>query len=140
MKKVFCIFLLIIIFASSAAAEELDVSKLSYEQLTDLYRKTQMEIMARPEWKEVQIPIGEWRIGEDIPAGNYTLVYIGDDCTNIEIWGMEKDDFNSAGGYLMGEVLSPEENTIGKVSLKDGTLLVISMGSVMMYPYKGLGF
>lgn len=29
--------------------------------------------MSRPEWKAVEVPAGEWIIGQDIPEGYYSI-------------------------------------------------------------------
>ena len=140
MKKALSVILIVLMVFSFAAAEEFDLSKLDYEELKILMSKCQMEIMSRPEWKEVRVFIGRWRIGEDIPAGQYSFFYSGDYMCTIELWGQEQDNYTAGGGYIYGEVLTPEENTIGKLLLNNGNLLIIEDSSVIVRPAISLGF
>lgn len=107
-----------------------DVSSLSYDDLLSLRQTVINELMARPEWKEVEVPAGVWIIGQDIPAGYYSITPKGYvtfkfyENTETTYW-----DYYSLGS---GEGL-------GKFELKDGMKIDIS-GPVIFAPPKGLGF
>ena len=74
MKKLIVLILVASLsLISSIAIADVDVSTLSYDELLVLQKKLTTEIMSRPEWKEVVVPAGIWTIGEDIPAGTYSL-------------------------------------------------------------------
>lgn len=79
---------------------------------------------------EVVVPMGEYIVGEDIPAGVYTVV-TGDSYCNLEVYsnGKKIHDYDS---------FDPE--TIGKLTLKDGQTVIVKYDSVTFSPYKGLGF
>ncbi len=46
---------------------------MSYDELVSLQNELTKEIMSRPEWKEVEVPAGQYTIGVDIPAGWYSM-------------------------------------------------------------------
>ena len=79
---------------------------------------------------EVVVPMGEYIVGEDIPAGVYKVV-TGDGYCNLEVYsnGKKIHDYDS---------LSPE--TIGKLTLENGQTVLVKYDSVTFSPYKGLGF
>ena len=70
MKKLVAIILMICLFIPCAFAEEIDLSSLSFAELKALQQRVEAEMVKRPEWKGVAVPIGCWRIGTDIPAGS----------------------------------------------------------------------
>ena len=72
MKKIFSLLLVFVILSMPAAlAEEIDLSKFSYQELQALYRKVRIEMIQRPEWKDVIVHQGIYVIGKDIPEGDY---------------------------------------------------------------------
>lgn len=133
MKRILSAIIFITILCSFAAAET-DLKTLSYNELLELHHQLDAEIMSRSEWKEVDIPTGEWVIGEDIPAGNYSV------STTHELGGIitvyqdsEKDDLES--DMFVIQKTAP----IGKLVLKDGMVLEILV-PVSFSPAIGLGF
>lgn len=72
MKKLFSVLLVLSLLSSFAFAET-DLTQMSYDDLISLQRQLVKEIMSRPEWKEVEVPAGQYTIGEDIPAGWYSV-------------------------------------------------------------------
>ena len=78
---------------------------------------------------EVTVPVGEYIVGEDIPAGTYTLT--AHNLTDIEVYSGSKCVHNHC-------LTSSEQ--IGKLPLQDGQVVKIKYGSVVFAPYKGLGF
>lgn len=139
MKKLFSLILILALLPVIALADT-DLSGYSYAELTDLYKQVQRELMSRPEWKEVTVPQGSWRVGEDIPAGSYTISLSKQSgSSSVILWGAEHYDYDTAGGLLVNAILYKDDNVLGKITLKDGNLLEIS-GTVIFTPVKGLGF
>ena len=79
---------------------------------------------------EVVVPMGEYIVGEDIPAGTYTLTAYGN-LTDIEVY--------SNGKCIHDHCLTSSEQ-VGKLPLEDGQVVRIKYGSMIFAPYKGLGF
>lgn len=76
MKKLLCILSALAIalsLAVPAAAENIDLTALSWEELLELKEKITLEQMSRDEWQEVEVPQGVYVVGEDIPAGKWTV-------------------------------------------------------------------
>ncbi len=72
MKKLFSALLALCILFSFAVAET-DLSQMQYDDLLALQKELVKEIMSRPEWKEVEVPAGQYTVGVDIPAGWYSV-------------------------------------------------------------------
>ena len=136
MKHLSALLIAFSLLVSVAAAA--DLSSLTFEELQALREQCQMEIMTRPEWKEVTVPQGIWTIGEDIPAGTYTISPTKGS-SNVLIWGAAVDDYRTAGGLIVNTALSNGRGAIGKIKLVDGNILQLR-GPVILSPYKGLGF
>ena len=89
-----------VMFSASASTNDADISSLSYDELVTLKNKINLAIQDSKEWQEVQVPQGEWIVGEDIPVGKWTVrcadvnrkSYILQEC---EIkWGFRKSNGN----------------------------------------------
>jgi len=105
------------------------MSALSYDELLSVQRSATKEIMTRPEWKEVEVPAGVWIIGQDIPAGFYSITPKG--YTTLKYYE------NTETAYWDYYTLSNEG--LGKLELKDGMKIDLD-GPVVFAPPKGLGF
>lgn len=139
MKKIIAVLLILWLLIPSALGEGIDLSKLSYDELTALRRSIEAEIMSRPEWKEITVPAGEWEVGVDIPAGSYSIEMATNKSGNLLVWGKAKNDYKSNGGLLVNISIVPDNRVIGKINLKGGTILDITC-AVIIRPVKGLGF
>lgn len=64
---------LALLLAAPAAATGIDLSALSWDELIALKAEIGKEQMSRDEWQEVEVPQGVWVVGEDIPAGKWTV-------------------------------------------------------------------
>lgn len=73
MKRILFTMLVLFIALSSAVAEDIDLSSLSFDDLSVLRARCQVEMMARDEWQEVEVPQGVYIVGKDIPEGKWTL-------------------------------------------------------------------
>ncbi len=120
MKKLIVFILaLSIVLLSSIAIADVDISALSYDDLLTLQRKLTAEIMSRPEWKEVVVPSGIWTIGEDIPAGTYSVSCADEYGTTIRVYEdstMTKNDFVPISG----------DSPLGKYTFTEGMVIDIS--------------
>ena len=74
MKRVVSVLLvLFLLFSCSVGLAEINLSEMSYDELIALQKELVLEVMSRPEWKEVEVPAGQYTIGVDIPAGWYSM-------------------------------------------------------------------
>ena len=159
MKRVLIVlFVLMFSVATFAQAESFDLSGMTYDELVTLRDQINLAIWNSQEWQEVTVPQGVWKVGEDIPAGTWTIK-----CANggnrCEIsWGEELTEngeaIKSRGRYsLYNYIYNPESRlyTAGDdmieytFTVKDGDYIVVAMdeGQALFTPYIGkpsLGF
>lgn len=140
MKRLLALVLVFVAMSVSCCAETIDLSAMSFIELRTLQQRIAEELVSRPEWKEVTVPKGYWRIGADIPAGVYCIelqnkqgsCYIG-------LWGYAQKDYKTNGGLLCNAVIDSDEPRIGRIELVEGSLLELS-STVIIKPVEGLGF
>lgn len=74
MKKVITIVIaLILAMTACATAEDIDLSGLTLDELIALRQRITMAMWETEEYQEVIVPPGIWIVGEDIPAGTWTI-------------------------------------------------------------------
>lgn len=110
-----------------------DISGLTYDQLLALQKEVQAALWASPEWKEIRVPAGVYRIGEEIPAGRYAItaekfgwVYCG--AFDRQSGGVDQSAFAS---YL-GELLDDGESVTWTLSA--GQYLQLEIPAVFTLP------
>ena len=156
MKKMLSVILTIMMLGCVAFAESIDLTGLSFDELVALKDKINMAIWECEEWQEVTVPIGVWKIGEDIPAGHWTIKVAPDFDYNwgsisvgtaLDKTGKEIDYKESE--YRYGEqvkkVGSNAAVTLEEIDydFKNGDYLVIKYADMVFTPYAGkpsLGF
>ena len=154
MKKFFVLLLSVLILSSGiSAAEDIDLSGLSFEQLVALRERLNLAIWSSREWQEVTVPAGVWVIGQDIPAGHWSIRVAGD-CDVILVSYFDKlDDAGlsvGSGAYLFNQTIAtPGLSGFGEVNaetmdidMQDGWFFKCD-GAVIFTPYAGkpdLGF
>jgi len=140
MKKIICLALVGILITSAAVAEEIDVKQFSYSQLQLFEKAIRFEMMSRPEWKQVTIPVGVWKVGEDIPAGSYSIRSTPNGISSVNLWRTEKGNYSDSGLIMCESVIYDETDLIGKVVFEEGNVLEISGSPVYLCPAVGLEF
>lgn len=138
MKKLISIAIAIVLFLSSTALAEIDLDSMSYEELAALRDRCQAELMTRPEWQQITVPSGDYRVGVDIPAGEYTILPTPDGYSNVIVWKGEPDDYR-AGFSLNESVTDYNQKTVWRAVLRDGYTLSVGGSAVILTPYRGLG-
>lgn len=155
MKKVLCFILPLLLFCATAyAAQKIDLSAFSYAELVALKEQINLAIWNSKEWQEVEVPVGVWKVGEDIPAGKWTIK-AADGLTTYIYWG---DRLNEAGTEIsFGGSLWEHAFLISKTrrnyekgdttevtwNLKNGQYFIVESGIALFTPYAGkpdLGF
>jgi len=68
------VFALLAISVLSVSADiDIDLSTLSYSELSELVTQAQREMMTRREFQSVEVPGGVYQVGVEIPAGKWTI-------------------------------------------------------------------
>ena len=154
MKRVLAIILVCIGLVGMAHAETVDLSGMSYDELVALKDQINLAIWNSSEWQEVEVPQGVWVVGEDIPAGKWTIkavegyrvaVYWGDDLNEAGTdLGWDGDIYESA--YVYSKTNSYYDlDELSEITwdLKEGQYVVVEDGIAVFSPYSGkasLGF
>ena len=73
MKRFFCFLLVLVLLPVISLADLPDLSGLSYDELVQLRDRINLAMWNSEEWQEVTVPQGTWIVGEDIPAGHWTI-------------------------------------------------------------------
>ena len=74
MRKLIAVFLILIMILPAAALSDLpDISGLTFDELVELKNMINLAILNCDEWQEVKVSAGVWVVGEDIPAGHWTV-------------------------------------------------------------------
>lgn len=134
MKKIVALLLaLMLCLGSFPALAVVDLNEYDQDQLIALRNRINAELLKRGITKKVVVPVGVYIVGEDIPAGSYSIYTASKDWFS----GFRVEDPN--GDFYMYESIT-EDSFIGKVVLKDGYIVEIEYDPVTFYPYQGLGF
>lgn len=84
--------------------------------------------------KDVTVPVGTYVVGEDIPAGSYTITFASSSgFARVSVYDEGKS-------YSSFSEQVAKDSPIGKVVLKNGQTIEINYDPVTFSPYKGLGF
>lgn len=140
MKKLVCITMIFCLIPLIAFAD-VDLSAMSYSELIDLNHTLTAEIMSRPEWKEVEVPAGQWRVGSDIPAGEYAIKIKDKERVSpvkVQVWESQVDDSMLGLGALYKEYINAD-TSINRIELKEGWILDVNY-TVIFTPPVMLGF
>lgn len=155
MKK-FLVILLALTLLSTAALAEIDLSGMTYDELVALKDQINLAIWNSQEWQEVTVPIGVWKVGEDIPEGHWTIKpapggtmswgSVSYGTTLDEVGKSLAYDFN---GVYFSEMVKLEDSgamvelTELDIDMKAGMYVVIDHNDMIFTPYAGkpsLGF
>ena len=94
MKRFFCLLFVLVFLPLVSLADLPDISGLSYDELIQLKNQINLAIWNSEEWQEVTVPPGTWIIGEDIPAGHWSI-RLGVKHGYSRVWYFEQpDEFN----------------------------------------------
>ncbi|MBR3796158.1 MAG: hypothetical protein IKK34_09070 [Clostridia bacterium] len=154
MKRLVTLMLMLLFMVGVASAEAIDLSGMSFDELVALREKVDLAIWSCEEWQEVKVPQGVWVIGQDIPAGKWTIK-ADDGITALLQWGDMLDEAGNGiswdGKICETEMLYSEtcrfyekgDATEVTWDLKDGQYFIVEEGIVQFSPYSGkpsLGF
>ena len=154
--RIIAALLVLLLSITPTSAESIDLSNLTYNELVALKDQINLAMWKCDEWQEVTVPQGVWVVGEDIPAGHWTVKCAdGWKRTNIE-WG---EYLSESGEYIswkgrysaVNYVYNPnspsfdpyKNQTEYSFEVREGEYIVIKDGSCVFMPYTGkpdLGF
>lgn len=122
-------------FALSEMPASNPFADYSIENLYMLKSMIDVEIASREtKEKSVTIPMGQYKVGLDIPSGNYTII------GSALQYGYSRFRLYSPNGELIISELVAKDEIIGKVVLDYGCTVLINLDQVTFTTYKGFGF
>lgn len=123
---------------------------LSYDELLTLKNDINLAIWLSDEWQEVTVPQGTWKVGEDIPAGHWTVKCHSGTWSTVIEWGEHLDDNNESISYRgryskYNTIYNPNNETFDPINdvseysfvVQDGDYIVIQRGAAVFMPYVG---
>lgn len=162
MKRIISALLSVLLLLSLSAAcfadnvSDIDLSGLSYDELMALKDRINLAMWESEEWQEVTVPQGIWKVGEDIPAGHWSIAVVDGATYAYVTVGSVLDEAKksvawSSDDYYSENMTSPTSNyynanediSMIDVELKNGMYVEIASGNVIFTPYQGkaaLGF
>lgn len=154
MKKLLCMVIISLMLAPCAFAQKIDLSGMSLAELTELRQRVQLAMFETDEWQEVVVPQGVWKVGEDIPAGTWTVKCFGGKNHSLIIsWGEylqdNNEDIDWKGRYSSLNVVYTQDRadeglmTEYTFTVQHGDYIVIEISSAIFTPFHGkpdLGF
>ena len=152
MKRLFSLLLILALVPVVSLADLPDISELSFDELVELKQQINLALWSSDTWQEVKVPVGTYKIGEDIPAGKWTISAAGNDiflvhCDKLDGSGKNGDQFNSRFYYYtpINAKDSKDESYPKYVDLNcyKGNYIIISYGPALFTPFTGkpdLGF
>lgn len=147
-----CAFSLIMLLALSPVCfADVDLNGMTYDELVALKDKINRAIWDSEEWQEVEVPQGVWAVGDDIPAGKWTIKALPGGDTYIKIGVEVKDggtDVNSKTSQRIKDeghsyYDSKSDITSWTFEFTEGQYVKIDNGPAVFTPYSGkpsLGF
>lgn len=135
MKRVIILFVIsaiILSIISSTAIGEIDLSNMTYDELISLQQQISTAIWKSNGWQEVLVPVGIYKVGEDIPAGKWTIKRSADEYTYFRVG--QKFENGEVKSYAFTTDLETEANLI----LTEGTYIEVSGYPVIFTPYISL--
>ena len=154
MKRIVVLVLVLLCWVGVGSAEIHDLSGMSYDELVALKEQINLAIWSSQEWQEVEVPQGVWIVGQDIPAGKWTIK-AADGLTALIEWGDELDE-SGASLSFSGDIFESEylqsvnyryyEKGYGTEvtwNLQEGQYFIVDDGIALFTPYSGkqsLGF
>ena len=155
MKKLLTVILILAMILPAAALADVDLSGMTFDELVALREQLNMAIWNSQEWQAVTVPIGVWKIGEDIPAREWTISVAEDAtrswgdlfyCSKLDETGLKADWSSDAFTYLQLSGPTDDENANPKsvdIDCKEGMYIVIDGTPMVFQTYTGkpdLGF
>ena len=145
MRKL-AIIIIVIVMLPVISFAEFDLSSMSLEELQTLRENVCSEILSRSKWDSVTVPAGFYVVGEDIPAGHWTIKYkdpwaLVTYFSKTDETGKNPDIFS---GYYAATIGAPGNELESIYNLKEidldlqsGFYLTIDYGSVVFEPFTG---
>ncbi len=145
---------LALIKTGSGSGSGVDLSGLSFEELVALKDQVNRAMWDCEEWQEVTVPQGVYTVGDDIPAGHWSIAPVEGGRSWVK-WTDALDesgkDIDFSGDIYFSELIYSKDSssysngdlTSVDIEMKNGQFIIVTTGDVVFTPYSGkpdLGF
>lgn len=134
-----CVFSLLLAHAEEPTLEQMTENlrtmfrSYSYEELSAIrdimFSLLNEEITSRPEWRETTVPAGHWKVGQDIPAGAYSVRAANTSVSSRTLFNCE----NASGNTVEYMYLSSDRQ-LGKIELLEGYTVEVNAPVIFAPP------
>lgn len=128
MKKLACFLLVVLMMIPFAAFADNNLATMSFDELVALKNQIMAELVGRGDLKEVNVPAGTYTVGDQIPAGEYSVAL----AEGAFMAALTVNEYESLYSIT-------EDAGIGRLVLEKGDIVEIS-GTVVFTKFAGLGF
>lgn len=153
MKKLFSLvlaaLLLLSVVPASAAPETVDLGAMSLDELRALEQRIVEAMWASDAWQSVEVPVGAYKVGTEIPEGKWTVTATPGNWTELFVCtAMNASGTDPDGDWLTYEVIADKDNSMFEsypvqtltIDVKAGVYIVIKDAPVLFTPYSGPSF
>lgn len=135
---------------NTVSADSIDFSSMSFAELVELQNNVNLALWNSDEWQEVTVPEGVWTVGQDIPAGKWTIKVPAKGYIHI-YWCDKLDEFGAVSYKgklyeiytLKGKQRSSYtegDTTEITLNLQEGQYVGVDNGDAIFTPYAGNSF
>lgn len=132
MKKKILVALMVAGMMAMPVMASVDLSGMSFEELLELQKEVNMAIWESDGWQEVEVPVGVYQVGKEIPAGDWTLAPAK---STANFASYESNNSGDLKGLIMNGSLTEKDGDEAKVSLYEGNWIEISINNMVFKPY-----
>ena len=130
MKKILILAMMAaLVIAAAASAEDYDFSGKTTAELVEIQQKVNEALWKSDGWNEVTVPGGDYEIGKEIPAGEWSIRPASDSWAYYRIY---KGERNTA-SYDLLDSGSIEEPI--KIILREGQWFQVASGPIIFTTY-----
>lgn len=143
MKKIAAFLIVVMMFCSaSALGESIDLSTMTFADLTELLTSIYVEIQDRYGFHDSSIGSGYYTVGEDIKAGKYELICILPQIETSASGSMTRNQCKlfitsdeSENAEILFEYDEIQNGQKIMIELTEGNVLVLVRGNFLIQPF-----
>lgn len=113
-----------------------DTKSLTTDELIQLKNQVNMLLAEQNYFKEYEVPIGTWTVGEDIPAGKWEIKPTEKGGMKVIIY--KDNNYTDKYDYIFREYIPSNENAVQE--LKTGNIVIIEDRPAVLVKFSGLNF
>jgi hypothetical protein len=137
MKKIVAFLLVALMACTAFPALAVDISRMSFDELVELRAQVDAAIIATGEADWFTVPQGSYLVGEQLPAGNYTVELLNESDGAAMITVYKNEDGSGFEGVLNYYSIDVDSG-IGCLKLKKGNKFEVTFGSTRFKKFTGL--